>query len=211
MRASLYGASVPAFDNSCSRLRNSFSFCRLTAMRLPLTSVSRRDRGFLRLLTDVDVYAPPGLQFRGRLLTPGAALDVCQLPRPAVLIEYAGRVRVGKVTNSRHSFAAQWLLWRFDFDAGAWVEVIRSVSADAAWSVDFAPVALGLLDAERMIDTSADLARPECERVTDRLSVELDSTTREMRCHVLAALDQYIATEIVRNSIRPLDLRKKAA
>ena len=180
-------------------------------MRLPLTSVSRRDRGFLRLLTDVDVYASPGLQFRGRLLTPGAGFDVCELPRPAVLIEYAGRVRVGKVTNSRYSWAAQWLLWRFDFDAGEWVEVIRSVSADASWSVDFAPVALGLLDAERMIDTRSELARPECERVTDQLSVELNAMTREMRCHVLAALDQYIANEIVRSSLRPLDLRKKAA
>ena len=44
-------------------------------MRLPRTSTNRRDRGFLRLLSDVDAQAPLGLQFRGQRLTPGAQFD----------------------------------------------------------------------------------------------------------------------------------------
>ena len=180
-------------------------------MRFPRTSESRRDRGFLRLVTDVDVHAPPGLQFRGdRVLTPGAEFAPADLPRPAVLVEYAGRVRVGNVPNSRYSFSALWVLWRFDFDAGAWVEVVRAVSADAAWSIDFAPVALRLLNDERS-DTAADRARPESARVTAQLDLELAAMTREMRCHVLAALDVYVASAIVRASLRPMGLKKRAA
>jgi hypothetical protein len=178
-------------------------------MRLPRTSTNRRDRGFLRLLSDVDAQAPLGLQFRGQRLTPGAQFDPADLPHPAVLLEYAGRVRVAPVVNSRYSFEAQWVLWRFNFEAGAWVEVIRALSCDAGWSMDFAPVAYRLLYANRT-DTAADRARPESERVTAQLRRELSAMTREMRCHVLAALDVYVSSEIVRSSPGPLTLREAA-
>lgn len=174
-------------------------------LRLPHSSTNRRDRGFLRLLTDVDMHAPLGLQFRGTLLTPGAPCKVADLPCPAILLEYAGRIRVGPVVNSRYSFEALWVLWRFNVEASVWVEVVRGASPDAGWSMDFAPVAYRLLYCGRT-DAGAERALRESERVTAQLSAELGAMTREVRCHVLAALDVYVASEIVRSATQPLTL-----
>lgn len=175
-------------------------------MRLPQSSKNRHNRGFLRLLSDVDVHAPLGLQFRGQLLTPGVPFDPADLPCPAVVLECAGRVRVAALVNSRYSFESEWVLWRFNFEACVWVEVVRGVSPDAGWSMDFAPAAHRLLYANRT-DAGAQRARSESERLTAQLDHELAAMTREMRCHVLAALDAYVANEIVRSSLRPLELR----
>jgi hypothetical protein len=176
-------------------------------MRLPRTSESRRQRGFLRLLTDVDLHHRFGHPvFDGQLLTPGAVFSPADLPCPAVLLEYAGRIRTAaKPPTSRYSFSDLWLLWRFDFESAIWIEVVRAPAQDNSWRLDFGQIARRLLFAERT-ETGAERARPTAERVTSALGVELDAMTSEMRCHVLAALDQYVAGEIVR-SARPLGLR----
>lgn len=148
--------------------------------------------------------ASPGLQFRGRqLLTPGAECDPASLPRPAVLIEYAGQIRVGK-QRSRYAFSSLWLLWRFDAEASRWVEVVRATANDATWSLDFAPIAKRLLD-DGQSDRAAQNAQSLSERVLGVLAAELAEMTKEVRCHVLAALDQFVAAEIVRTA-RPLTL-----
>lgn len=167
-------------------------------MRLPRTSESRRDPGFLKLITDVDVYAPPGLQFRcTQLLSPGAEFNPATLPRPAVLLEYGGRVRIAQ-PRSRYSFSSLWLLWRFDFETSEWIEVVRATSDDTAFSLDFAPIAKRLLDQER--EHVSDRARPFSDRVVAAVGAELALMTREIRCQVLAALDQFVASEIDRHA-----------
>ena len=160
---------------------------------------------------DVDLDSRTGIPaLRGTLLTPGGAFEPADLPCPAVLLEYAGRIRVGDVPGSRYSFAAQWVLWRFNFATSIWVEVVRAVSNDSGWTANLAPIAHRLLYAERT-DNGAERARPESARITAALSTELAAMTSEMRCHVLAALDIYVANEIVRSAVRPLELRTRAA
>ena len=92
---------APSQPHALTRARG---FCRFPRMRLPSTSTNRRDRGFLRLLTDVDLDSRTGIPaLRGTLLTPGGAFEPADLPCPAVLLEYAGRIRVGDVPGSRYS------------------------------------------------------------------------------------------------------------
>lgn len=167
-------------------------------MRLPHTSEKRHDRGFLRLLTFVHPAAPAGLQFDGQLLTPGAEFEPAELPRPAVALEYAGATRIAR-PHSRYSFAALWVLWRFDFDRVLWLEIVRTTAHDSSWSIDFAPIAYRHLHAvpeapaeERSIAIVGRL----CAAIGD----ELARVARDVRAYVLGGLDRYIAGEIVRVS-----------
>jgi hypothetical protein len=163
------------------------------------TSLSRADRGFLRLLTDVDVLAPPGLQFKGRVLMPGAEFDPASLPRPAVMIECAGSVRISE-GRSRYCFRHLWLLWRYDFDLHEWVEVVRETSDSAEWTVHFAPIAQRLLSSDQNELRQRQTARVEIERLADFLTAALDELNRELCCFVVAGLDVFVAQQIVKRS-----------
>jgi hypothetical protein len=166
---------------------------------LPRTSVSRTDHGFLRLLTDVDVLAPPGLQFKGRLLTPGAKFDPASLPRPAVVLECAGSVRISE-GQSRYCFRHLWLLWRYDFERLEWVEVVREISDSAEWTLHFAPIAQRLLNSDQHELLQRQTARAEIERLADFLTAALDELNRELCCFVVAGLDIYVAQQVVNRS-----------
>lgn len=176
-------------------------------MNLPHTSERRQDRGFLRLLTFADPHAPPGLQFDGQLLTPGAAFDPAALPRPGVLLECAGSVRIAP-ERSRYSFAALWILWHYDFELAEWKEIVRATSRDSSWTLDFAPIAYRYLHA--MPAPVEERAAPVAARIRELVAAELVRVHRDARCHVLAALDRYLASEIVRASSRPLTLVRSA-
>lgn len=174
-------------------------------MKLPHTSENRRDRGFLRLLTLVDREAPPGLQFDGQLLSPGAVFEADHLPRPAVILECAGSTRISP-ERSRYAFSQLWVLWRYDFESSDWIEIARTTCRDASFTLDFAPIAYRHLHStpeappeERAVAVS--------ERLRELLSAELAQVARDARCHVLAALDRYLSSEIVRAS-KPLHLVK---
>lgn len=177
----------------------------MATMTLPRSSPWHRAPGHHKLLTEVDVHAPPGLQFRGQLLTPGARFEVDDLPRPAVLLECAGSMRTA-AQRSRYAFETVWVLWRFDFAELIWVEVARMLSNDASWTVDLAPIAWRLLHQGRQTQ-SEDRAAPIGERLAAVIQLELEALTRELRCYVLAGLDRYIANEIVR-ATEPLSVSR---
>ena len=169
-------------------------------LRLPDSAGSRSQRGHLRLLASVDLHAPTGLQFRGRLLRAGGRFDPDDLPRPAVLLEHAGSVRIA-AAPSRYSWENLWVLWRFDFRTGSWVEVVRAVGRDSAWTTDFAPIAHRLLYPPLQPGMAAELrARPVVEQLAGLIDEHLDGVTREVRCYVLAELERHVAGHIVRAS-----------
>ncbi len=164
--------------------------------RLPKTSDSRRTAGYHQLLTSVDPYAPRGFQFKGQYLTPGASFDVLDLPRPAVMIESVGSVRIAPERLPR-SFRHLYVLWRFDFDRREWIEVLRTYAEGSAWTLDLAPVAYRLLhpQPEAAAETAA---APLVDGIAGLLTDQLATMSRELRCYVLAGLDQWLANEIVK-------------
>lgn len=134
-----------------------------------------------------------GLQFRGQLLTPGAAFNSDTLPSPAIALECAGSVRTSEV-RSRYSFRHLWVLWRFDFTSSEWIEVIRATSDSSDWTETFAPVARRLLD-ER--DARAPPRPPVAQRLIESLRAQLADMVSEDACACLADLERFIAGEIV--------------
>lgn len=162
---------------------------------LPSSSVSRSAAGHLRLLSAVDLYAPPGLQFRGKLLRPGAMFDPVDLPHPAVILECAGSSRTASA-KSRYSFETLWILWAFDFAAGEWRESMRAHSRDSAFTLDFAPAAHRLLYTAP-VPIAQDRVRPIVHRLALLIDEDLASVSTEERCAVLAGIETHIANEIV--------------
>jgi hypothetical protein len=165
---------------------------------LPKTS-PRGQHGFLKLLTRIDLAAAPGLQFVGQVLSPGAFFAVGDLPCPAVLLEYAGRERIAPA-RSRYSFADLWIVWYFDFKFVEWVEVARTHSQlDSSWTHDMAFLAHKRLfpNGERPAEQRAQAVIEKLEKVIGR---ELENVNADVRPHVVAALDVFLAREIVRVS-----------
>lgn len=178
-------------------------------LNLPRTSQNRREPGFHKLLTFVDVNAPRGLQFRGQFLTPGAPFEPGDLPNPAVMIEFAGRVRATASACRRDAFRDVWVLWRFDFAAISWIEVVRSVTSTNDWTCDFAPIAHRLLyQPVESVSSAAERARLLSEHLTRILAAELGAVPREEQGFVLASLEQFVAIEIVRVT-RDLSVHRK--
>jgi hypothetical protein len=149
-------------------------------------------------LSGVDLQAPAGLQFSGKFLRPGSTFDPERLPRPAVLIESVGSVRTA-AARSRYSFEHMWILWRFDFARGDWIEVAQGVARDASWTVDIAPIAYRLLFssagsiASRSVEMSA---RPIVVELASFIDEKLNLTTRELRCFVLAEIERHLGNHI---------------
>lgn len=163
--------------------------------RLPRSSVSRNAIGHLRLLTDVDLYGSPYLQFFGKMLRPGGIFEIEDLPRPAVLLECAGSVRTAPA-RSRYSFHTLYVLWSFDFDASEWHEELRGTTRDMNLIIDFAPVAHRLLYA-----IPRPLAQDRVMTIVRRLAILIDEDLAEIsteeRCAALAGIEMHIANEIV--------------
>jgi hypothetical protein len=148
-----------------------------------------------------------GLQFRGQLLTPGADFNPDNLPRPAVLIECAGSVRI-KEGRSKYCFRCLWLLWRFDFETLEWIEVMRTQCDNATWTEYFAPIALQLLRPAPDGREALRAARPISTRLIDQLRAEFREMLSEVACCVLADLDNFIAGEIVARTRELQPVRK---
>ena len=168
---------------------------------------NRRDRRF-PLRTDVDssIRAPGSPRCAVRFIRPAAPSSLPILPCPAVLLEYAGRIR-------RRDRGFLRLLT--DVPALRGTVCCPAAPSSLPTSRFGSPLIslalrIGWLYAERT-DNGAERARPESARITAALSTELAAMTSEMRCHVLAALDIYVANEIVRSAVRPLELRTRAA
>jgi hypothetical protein len=150
----------------------------------------------LKLLSRVDLHAPLGLQFVGQLLSPGAAFEPGDLPRPAVLLEYGGRERFS-TNRSRYAFDDVWIVWRYDFEFEAWVEVARAhTEGDTSWTHDLAFLAHQRLfpNGDRPIE---ERARPVIHQIEASIRQSLESVNREVRACIVVALDQYLASEIV--------------
>lgn len=164
-------------------------------MFLPRSSRSRSACGHLRLLTAVDLHAPPGLQFTGKLLPPGGVFDAADLPRPAIILECAGGARTAPA-RTRYSFETLWILWSFDFGRGEWREVIRAQSSDATFSLNFAPAAHRLLYAAP-VPIAQDRVKPVVRTLAILIDEHLASISSEERCAALAGIETHIANEIV--------------
>lgn len=172
----------------------------LAMVRFPRSSTSRKSGGHLRLVSSVDLSAPAGLQLRGRFARPGSEIELEALPRPALVLEDAGRVcdpAARTLAERRRSFASLWILWRFDFDALRWIEVIRTTANDAGFSLDFAIIAARLFGGRSEAVHAAE-ARPVAARLIDALEAGLADVSCDAGCFVLAEIETYLANQIVR-------------
>src|SRR5690242_7481374 len=129
---------------------------------------NRRQHTHLKLLTRVDPDAPFNLGFEGRILWPGAQLPESELPAPAVVLEYAGPQ--GKAVRGK-SREHLYILWRYDYQERAWVEVARALAMGWEWAQILRKSAV--LELEPPVTESVDETRRGRE-VADELLAVID-------------------------------------
>jgi len=101
---------------------------------------NRKYHTYVKLLTHVDPHATRALGFEGRLLWCGARVASDQLsPRPVVL-EHAGPE--GNQKPRQHL----WILWRYDWQARAWIDIARARDPDWGWAIALRSVAIRELE-----------------------------------------------------------------
>jgi hypothetical protein len=150
-------------------------------VHIPNTSPSRREPTYARLIRGVSSL-PAGLAFPGKLFRCGRAVEESELwpeegyPETPLLIEFAGRDRVGRGHNR-----STWLhvLWRYDLHRREWAELCRASSVGAEWVEYLKPAILAELRNEPRCPVDA--AARASGKVLMLLDGELDQLSDEER------------------------------
>jgi hypothetical protein len=164
-------------------------------IRLPRTSGRTAVNSFAKLLNYVDPEASTGFGFEGKIFRPGATVTEAELwaegyPETPILLEYAAP---GPIYGRGHNRAEQlYVLWKFDREEHAWVELGRARSVAWEWALDLRPIALRALAAAR----SGITVLPNLGVIAARISGFLDGELKPLevpdREKVLAVIhDQF--------------------
>jgi hypothetical protein len=141
---------------------------------IPRTARSRRELTYARLLWRVHPDRTMANAFEGPLLKPGALVDDCALwpderfPAKPILLEFAGNDHSGRGHNRSNDI---YILWRFEPDEWAWVEIVRVLTQGADWIANLLPIARAELGGVRAPDPL--LAAEVAGRWLSQLDLEL--------------------------------------
>jgi hypothetical protein len=151
------------------------------SVRIPRTAVSRRERTYAQLIQRVH-YTSQWKPFDGPLLRCGSVIDEAELwpaqdfPDVPLLLEYAGNDRSGRGHNRSNSI---YILWRYDRDRNAFVEVMRCVSKNAGWIDQVRAVAI--IELKVGFERDPEMASKVSARIIIVLDRELDLLDQEDR------------------------------
>jgi hypothetical protein len=170
------------------------------AVELPSSSLTRqgRHRSFAKLLYRVDLNALSGFGFHGKICRPGARIPESELwptaeyPARPVLLEYvAGHGRRGHQTQGD---GALYVLWTYDRQARAWIELGRASGTSTEWVITLQPLAVNAL-APRKPAARADVSAI-ASRIVSFLDGELTQLESEERHEILDVVHNQLASRM---------------
>jgi len=153
-------------------------------IRLPRSAKRRGAVTWCKLLSRVSrdrIWG--GWSFAGRVLSPGAFLDVTDLPACCLVLECAGADRRGAYT---------YILWKLA-DTG-WRELMRTACRNRDWTLDLGPIAHDELEPPKPVLVDPTGAG---ERFDKLLDTEIDRLDRKAQKLVLLAVYDRIAAKLV--------------
>lgn len=158
-------------------------------IRLPNTSPqNRRSFTHVRILTQVSADAWSAAGFEGALYQPGGRIAAEVLGLNPIALEYAGPQGTYKQRREREGL---WILWRYDWEAHNWREIVRAVSRDWHWALVLREPAIRALRPLTVETPGVDAAARGREvadellvRIDAALSPELPAVRRAVMCAV---------------------------
>jgi hypothetical protein len=156
-------------------------------LRFPSTNPSRKALCSIRLLTRVRERQNDALGFEGSFHRCGSAVDMALLARPAVALECAGP------TGCRKGRNYLWILWRFDFELGAWIEIARAQAPDWTWAIALRPIALHALYGGSPPEPDIGLIADGVLRSLDEALEDIEPRFRPL---LLSAIEPAVASRI---------------
>ncbi len=165
---------------------------------IPRSAAGRRELMYARLLWRVHPDRTLANAFEGKLLKPGARIELSDLwphegyPRTPVLLECAGSDHSGRGHNRSKQI---YVLWRFEAKRG-WVELARTLTEGAEWIVHLMPLALRELGGPARLDP--DLAANVATTFLGRLDDELKELGAGDRALALSFVYEQLAARMMR-------------
>lgn len=168
-------------------------------VRIPHSAAARGERTYAQLIRRIS--PDPGLAIiEGTWLKTGSHVEESQLwpasdyPLAPLLLEYAGSDRSGRGHARSRDLH---ILWRYDADAGAFIELARVLSCGAEWVYHLAPIIRTELGSvSRAPADRAERAAEAVTRVIDVLDGELRELEDEGRIAALARIYTQVSARL---------------
>jgi hypothetical protein len=149
---------------------------------------------YCKLVGDVIPNGPFGTcRFDGKILKPGAAIEVEKLPRPAVVIECAGQQGIWQRGKKRDYL---YILWRFDFSRGEWQELARALARDASWTAVLKQAVWQALHPRPELVDIIERSRSVADELVDEIDKRLRSEMPEVRATALHLVYERVSGRI---------------
>jgi hypothetical protein len=166
------------------------------SIRLPNTSPeNRRSYTHVKLLTAVHAQAWNAAGFEGVLYAAGARIPAAELPRGAILLEYAGP----QGTWKRRPRENLWILWRYDQESHGWREIARALAFGWEWALILRQPAIEALRppaAERpLVDRGREVTAALLRTIDSAVSRELPAVRKAVMSAVYDSLAGRLAAE----------------
>jgi hypothetical protein len=143
-------------------------------IQLPRNSTRvQRQYVYIKIIESIKPEAWGAVAFDGKILAPGAVVDLDPLPRPLVVIECIGPLGIHQRGKHRDY---GYILWRYDFSLFEWQEIARAQAKDWSWTVAMKEPALRALH-----------PRPEL--------VDIVKRSRDLVDELLVSIDQKLVLE----------------
>jgi hypothetical protein len=164
-------------------------------IKLPRTAPRSEKLTYIKLIHHIRPLGF-GLAFDGPILCPGALASRGTLGERPVIVECAGRCKIGR-NGENHRSEYLYLLWRYDYAREEWIELGRARAADWTWSLALRELAIEALRPPnpRLVDVYR-----ESERVAGKvcgvLDEELEWAVEGVKVRSLGLVYEQVAARI---------------
>lgn len=128
--------------------------------------------------------------FEGRVFRPGASIPADQLGEHPVALECAGPVGTGRHRD------VLWILWRYDWQAGQWIEIARAQAPDASWTIALRDPARAALNPKPRLFAVEDQSRQVAESILRAIDDRLLDEVQPVRAAALNRVYDWVAGRI---------------
>jgi hypothetical protein len=174
-------------------------------VRLPLSSRSRSQLTWAKLLRRVDPRSRSPFGWDGNFLRPGSSIRESDLwpdgsfPRMPLVLEFAGAENPARGHNRRNSDETV-ILWRYHRDAGKFLEFGRVAGPGAIWARLMEPLVMEAMREEMGFAPAPDFDLIR-ERIIRMLRAELDLIGDRDRARLLTLVHDELAGRIAEWSV----------
>jgi hypothetical protein len=164
-------------------------------IQLPRSSGrANRAHAHLKLVTKILASGHCNLGWEGEIYPPGALVERSKLLENAIVLECAGPQGDSRRGHNRREYL--WILWRYDWGRGSWVEIARSLAINWEWALVLRPPAIQALYPRPEFCDVLQRGKDVASEVMGLIEQHLQGEDRSVRVNALASIYDQVAGRI---------------